>query len=281
MTDRFNESEYVASFLESLSSSVELTRYRLPWLTEEGKLGYDMKIMTKPGIPVLFQFKIPNRIENNTSSNISGFDYCIFFRQIDNFRQHRMLLQSLQNTSPCCAYYSAPKFDTWEDLMFGKEAKNVHFNSAFFCVTEIGPINNDMKKICYDINNNNAAIFPLHRTIQLHGFTDVARLADIELNIHRNPFWQTIDKVLNGLMNVFPHRIPVKVTRTSKKPRQRPRSPFYTEFLQLVTTQIETKTCIVNDFNPKDGLDYSDKLSHMFEVLYKELNVILVVYQPE
>lgn len=281
MSERFNESEYVAAFFESLSSSIVLTGYRIPSLQDEGKLGYDLKIMTEPGIPILFQFKSAKNTENCTDANVSGFDYCIFFRSQNNFRQHSMLIKSLIRISPCLAYYSSPKFDTWKDLESARKGNNVLFNSAFFCVNEIGPINNDMKKICYETGNNNAAICPIRRPIQLYEFSDVAKFAGIKLSLHRQPLWQTVDKILNSLKSVFPSNIPLKVTRTSKKPQRGPSSPPSTKFLELVTMTEETTTHFVSNFSRNDGINYSDKLVHLFSVLYRELGVILVVYQPE
>lgn len=292
MTNKFNEDEYAYHFFANInvSSQHRLIPCRRPTLPEEGKVGYDMKIeMGNPGIPIFIQFKSPAMIEetekikikNYAKSDTSEFDFCIFFRKNDKFRQHKMLRKTIKNVSPSFAYYTSPRFYTREELMTEFQANAVHLKSAFFCVNEIGPINPDGKteSICYGMFKNNAILCPVHRTIELLEFNYIAELANAKLNAHEAPFSDTIDGILNYLQKHYNIKLPKRRMLLESVGYSSPTDLYHSNWLIAGSIERGDKASNKSKYNKYNDAGYHTKLEYLANLLYNELGVVLCVYQ--
>ena len=287
MTNNVNEDDFAMHFAINVntSSSNGLIPFGKITQPEEKDKGYDVKIdMGKPGIPVFIQFKSPNKIsktmknniENDVNLNVSEIDLYMLFLARKNFNQHNALFKTMHDNHPSLAYYCSPRFYTRQDLLSEFNNNSVHLKSALFCVEEIGPIiNNDkMKRICYSINENGAVIWPIHKTIQLHEFSSIAKSANIKLNSHTKPFWKTIDEVLNNLLRSF------GLSRY-RAPSRKPAPSRSIKYLQLMTTQPSHSIRSSDIFHSEDGIDYIVKLKILALLVHKFLNAELYIYQSE
>lgn len=287
MADKLNEEEYIRHFFANLNmdSSCGLIPGPGPSRRAERKLGFDMEIdFGKPAIPILIQFKSPNKIsktmknkmEKDVNLGVSEIDLYMLFLATNNFNQHNAMFTIIRKNRPSLAYYCSPKFYTQQELLSEFMKNNVHLKSAFFCVEEIGSITNNsqMKRICYSINTSNAAIWPIHKTVQMHDFNYITRRAKIKLPSHTKPFWKTIDEMLNSIFKLLRIRLPP--TR-----RHVPKPPSGTKFLQLMTSQPSQSIPQVGIFSSEDGVEYSKKLKLLALFIYGMSNAELFIYQPE
>jgi hypothetical protein len=120
-----------------------------PNLIQEGQLGYDVHI-NLPGLPLFFQYKLPELMTRNTAAEISKHGIsglaAPFFRmpimRRDLSKQHERLI-ALEKKFPDTVLYASPGL---HDLVQFNRAYNearVHEQSVFFSPAEIGPLPDD------------------------------------------------------------------------------------------------------------------------------------------
>ncbi len=126
-----------------------------PTLREEGATGggYDVKL-TRPGVPLLIQFKRPDVMVSKAAKefkkdrlNLDLPFYRMPLRTSGSSRQHDMLLQHCQSGNE--VYYACPIFDSEEDF-------NQHFlngvvseHSIFVDPADVGPLSQEPHFLSY------------------------------------------------------------------------------------------------------------------------------------
>ena len=120
-----------------------------PNLVQEARLGFDVQI-NFPGVPLFFQYKLPELMRRSTASEISTFNCpglsVPFFRmplmRRDLSRQHQLLIE-LENRYPGAVHYASPCLTDIEEFDRAYNLANVHRRSIFFSPNEIGPLPDD------------------------------------------------------------------------------------------------------------------------------------------
>lgn len=120
-----------------------------PNLVQEASLGYDVQI-NFPGVPLFFQFKLPELMIRNNAAEIStlqlpGFAVPFFRMHLmrrDLSQQHKRLIEWEQKF-PGTVFYASPCLDTFSQFNLAYNAGQIHERSAFFSPVEIGPLPDD------------------------------------------------------------------------------------------------------------------------------------------
>lgn len=148
----YTEFSYGYAFTENLirSSSMAPTGAPVfPNLVQEASLGYDIRI-NYPGVPLFFQFKLPELMRRGTAFEIAG-GHCPglqvpFFRismmRRDISRQHALLMR-LEARYPGCVLYAAPALAQARDFDVAYNAGEVARQSVFFSPNDIGALPDD------------------------------------------------------------------------------------------------------------------------------------------
>jgi hypothetical protein len=145
----FTEFSYGYAFTENLIRSCRTgpkSAPRFPNLVQEAQLGYDVKI-NLPGVPVFFQFKLPEIMVRDTAREISQFNLpgltVPFFRMSlmrrDLSDQHAHLI-SLAKKFPKAVFYATTLVDTVTAFNQAYRRAGVHKHSALFSPIDIGPL---------------------------------------------------------------------------------------------------------------------------------------------
>lgn len=147
----YSEFTFGYAFTENLirsSATGPSTAPRFPNLVEEGGLGYDVKI-DDGGVPVFFQYKLPERMVLATAREIREHEldkeglpfpfFRMYLMKKESSRQHELLIE-LEEKHAGSVFYAAPfivgrtKFDcAYADA-------SVHLQSALFSPREIGSL---------------------------------------------------------------------------------------------------------------------------------------------
>jgi hypothetical protein len=109
-------------------------------------LGYDVNI-DLPGLPLFFQYKLPESMTRNNAAEISK--YCLpnlavpLFRmplmRRDLSRQHQRLID-LEQKFPGTVLYASPSMNNLNQFNLAYKAGLVHERSVFFSPANIGPL---------------------------------------------------------------------------------------------------------------------------------------------
>jgi hypothetical protein len=130
-----------------------------PNLIQEGKGGFDVHI-NLPGLPLFFQYKLPESMKRNTAFEISqhaipGFTVPFFrmgLMRRDISDQHDLLID-LEKKYPNTVLYASPVLHDLAAFNRAYSAANVHRRSVFFSPTDIGPLPDNLAhSIAYQDN---------------------------------------------------------------------------------------------------------------------------------
>jgi hypothetical protein len=124
-----------------------------PNLIQEAQLGYDVKI-DLPGVPLFFQFKLPEIMVRDTAREISQLALpglvAPFFRmplmRRDLSDQHAHLMR-LENKFPNAVFYATTMLDTSTAFNAAYGNAEVHTRSALFSPIDIGPLPDDKNHV--------------------------------------------------------------------------------------------------------------------------------------
>lgn len=145
----FTEFSYGYSFTENLirsTASGPTTAPVFPNLVQEAQLGYDVKL-NFPGVPVFFQFKLPELMVRETAKEISQHGlsglHAPFFRMSlmrrDLSDQHKHLID-LESSFPSSVFYATPLVADNGSFNAAYCTANVHRRSVLFSPQDIGPL---------------------------------------------------------------------------------------------------------------------------------------------
>jgi hypothetical protein len=117
-----------------------------PNLVQEAQLGYDVRI-NLPGLPLFFQYKLPELMTRNTATEISVHQIsglaAPFFRmplmRHDLSQQHERLIE-LEKKFPGTVFYASPSLQDLNQFNLAYNTARVHERSVFFSPTEIGSL---------------------------------------------------------------------------------------------------------------------------------------------
>lgn len=120
-----------------------------PNLVQEASLGYDVHI-DLPGLPLFFQYKLPELMKRSTATEISvhklsGFTVPFFRMPImrrDLSHQHKRLIEWEQKF-PGTVFYASPCLHTLSEFNGAYSAGQVHKRSALFSPNAIGLLPDD------------------------------------------------------------------------------------------------------------------------------------------
>lgn len=142
----YTEFSYGYAFTENLiRSSVHgpASAPIFPNLVQEAQLGYDVKI-DLPGVPIFFQFKLPQLMVRDTAKEIARYGIAIstpFFRmplmRCDLSNQHEMLV-NLERRFPGSVFYTTPLSEDISAFNAAYRGARVHMESALFSPNDIG-----------------------------------------------------------------------------------------------------------------------------------------------
>jgi hypothetical protein len=148
----YSEFSFGYAFTENLirsSASSPNTAPVFPNLVQEALLGYDVKV-DLPGLPIFFQFKLPELMVRETAREISEMNLnglsVPFFRmplmRRDKSDQHAHLIQ-LENSFPHTVFYASPRLKSIAEFNSAYIGAKVHLQSALFSPNDIGPLPDD------------------------------------------------------------------------------------------------------------------------------------------
>ncbi|RUV29242.1 MULTISPECIES: hypothetical protein [unclassified Mesorhizobium] len=117
-----------------------------PNLIHEARAGFDIRI-NFPGVPLFFQFKLPELMRRGTAFEIAGGNcpglnvpfYRIALMRSDISRQHALLIR-LERRYPGCVFYAAPALQSVGHFDTAYNAAEVARRSVFFSPRDIGPL---------------------------------------------------------------------------------------------------------------------------------------------
>jgi hypothetical protein len=137
----YTEFSFGYAFTENLIRSAHTAPQGAPVfpnLIQEAQMGYDVHI-NLPGLPLFFQYKLPELMKRSTASEISVHHIpgltVPFFRmplmRRDLSRQHQRLIK-LENKYPGTALYATPGMQNLREFNQAYNAGIVHGCSVFF-----------------------------------------------------------------------------------------------------------------------------------------------------
>ncbi|WP_449045926.1 hypothetical protein [Paracoccus versutus] len=187
----FTEFSYGYAFTENLirsSSTAPTGAPTFPNLIQEARLGYDVRI-DLPGLPLFFQFKLPELMVRATSKEISQFALpglsAPFFRmplmRRSRSDQHIHLIR-LEAHFPASVFYTSPAFSSASSFNGAYSLAEVHARSAFFSPTDIGPLPDDANHtISYTTGSPVAWMCSEPRPVKVLTFTTLTQGASGQL----------------------------------------------------------------------------------------------------
>ncbi len=148
----YSEFSFGYAFTENLIRSASTTPQGAPVfpnLVQEAHLGFDVRI-NLPGLPLFFQYKLPELMRRSNAFEISTFNLngfsVPFFRmplmRRDVSRQHQLLIE-LESRYPGAVHYASACLASVEEFDRAYNAASVHKQSILFSPAEIGPLPDD------------------------------------------------------------------------------------------------------------------------------------------
>lgn len=147
----YSEFTFGYAFTENLirsSATGPSSAPRFPNLVEEGGLGYDVKI-DDGGVPVFFQYKLPERMVLHTAREISKYEldkeglpvpfFRMYLMKKESSRQHELLIE-LEKKHAGSVFYAAPFIVGRTAFDHAYAGASVHLQSALFSPREIGSL---------------------------------------------------------------------------------------------------------------------------------------------
>lgn len=184
----FTEFSYGYAFTENLirwSAAGPTAAPVFPNLVQEAQLGYDVKV-DLPGLPLLFQFKLPELMFRHTAREIAQLGLAglsvPFFRMSlmrrDLSNQHAHLIR-LENRFPNSVFYASPGVDGAAGFNHAYGQAEVHLRSVLFSPTDIGPLpDNDAHSVSYSTTSGVAWRCSEPQEIKAKNFEAVVMLAN-------------------------------------------------------------------------------------------------------
>lgn len=191
----YTEFSYGYAFTENLIRASETAPSGAPVfpnLVQEGLSGFDVKI-DFPGMPLFFQYKLPELMKKGTAFEISKFgctDLALPFFRIsmmrnDVSRQHALLLD-LERQYPSCVFYAAPCLRNVGEFDRAYNGAAVAQRSAFFSPGEIGPLpDNKVHTISYRPGLSYAYFCSEPRIVKAHTYERVADVIRSQFKLKR------------------------------------------------------------------------------------------------
>lgn len=148
----YTEFSYGYAFTENLirsSRTAPTGAPVFPNLIQEARLGYDIRV-NFPGVPLFFQFKLPELMRRATAFEIAGGScpgltvpfFRISMMRRDISRQHALLVR-LEKRYPGCVFYAAPALESGAEFDRAYNLGEVARRSVFFSPTNIGTLPDD------------------------------------------------------------------------------------------------------------------------------------------
>ena len=145
----YTEFSYGYAFTENLvrsSAKAPTSAPFFPNLVQEAQLGYDVRV-DMHGVPLFFQFKLPELMVRDTAKEISKFHLSRistkFFRMSlmrrDQSDQHVRLIKLGKKFSNA-VFYASPMLEDNTEFNDAYCTASVHENTAFFSPSKIGPL---------------------------------------------------------------------------------------------------------------------------------------------
>jgi len=144
----FTEFSYGYAFTENLirsSISAPVAAPVFPNLVQEAKCGYDVKVEL-PGMPLFFQFKLPELMERNNAKEIKlglcGLSVQFFRMPLmrkDISEQHAKLID-LEKKFPKAVFYASPGNKDFASFNSAYSQAEVHLQSVLFSPSDIGEL---------------------------------------------------------------------------------------------------------------------------------------------
>lgn len=218
MKINFTEFSYGYAFTENLirsSRSGPTTAPVFPNLVQEAQLGYDVKI-DLPGIPLFFQFKLPEIMVRDTAREISQLALpglsVPFFRmplmRRDLSDQHKHMI-GLEGKFPNTVFYATPEIDNSTAFNEAYGRADVHACSAFFSPSNIGPLPNDKNHVvAYSANCLNAWFCSDPEKINKLGFDTIFEITNKQLSQQsESTIKESIKRVRDDISPLFPREL--------------------------------------------------------------------------
>ena len=147
----YSEFSFGYAFTENLirsSATGPSSAPRFPNLVQEGGLGYDVEI-DDGGVPVFFQYKLPERMVRPTAREISDHRldkeglavpfFRMYLMKTESSRQHELLIE-LEKEHAGSVFYAAPFIVGRTAFDHAYAGASVHLQSALFSPREIGSL---------------------------------------------------------------------------------------------------------------------------------------------
>ncbi|MCT8268024.1 hypothetical protein NYQ83_12135 [Afifella sp. JA880] len=214
----FTEFSYGYAFTENLirwSSTRPTAAPVFPNLVQEAQLGYDIKI-NFPGLPLFFQFKLPERMTRHTAREIAVLGIpglsVPFFRmplmRRDLSDQHAHLIR-LESRFPGTVFYTSPGVDKVESFNQAYRRAEVHVRSVFFPPQDIGPLpDSAAHSVAYSQDLSVAWFCSEPKRAKPLRFEDVTLIANRALaRRSRSSLDDTVGEIREGVWSLLPPAI--------------------------------------------------------------------------
>ncbi len=213
---KFTEFSYGYAFTENLirsSATGPAAAPVFPNLVQEGQLGYDMKI-DFPGVPLFFQFKLPERMVRHSAKEISIFQLqglsVPFFRmplmQCNHSDQHALLIKC-EKQFKNLVFYASPRLDGLESFNDAYVQAKVHLHSVLFSPKDIGRLPDKKKHwVSYSKSSNSHVAWRCSepKKVEAQNFEALARGANEEINRRTGrPLRDTAAEIREGVKGVL------------------------------------------------------------------------------
>lgn len=119
----------------------------LPSTREEGKLGFDLKIIPKSGYPIFLQFKLADYLKRSNSKYIKDGSYDEPYYRVAIYNQNRSrqhnILWDLADKGEQVSYV-APIFHTQNDFDKNFTSSGIYKGSAFFNLCDLPRLDDNL-----------------------------------------------------------------------------------------------------------------------------------------
>ena len=211
----FSEFSYGYAFTENLirwSAAGPSTAPVFPNLVQEAQLGYDVKI-DMPGLPLFFQFKLPELMVRETAREISVLGLpgltVPFFRMPlmrRNLSDQHIHLIRLEARFPNSVLYASPMIEDCANFNAAYGRAEVHLHSALFSPLDIGPLpDDDNHAVAYSAAARSAWRCSEPREVKVRKFDDLVRGIDEDLTkrVDRS-LEDTAGEIRQGVLSLLP-----------------------------------------------------------------------------
>jgi len=249
----FTEFSYGYAFTENLirsSATGPTSAPVFPNLVQEAKLGYDVKIEL-PGLPLFFQFKLPELMVRDTAREIAHFGLSglstPFFRmplmRRDVSDQHIHLIR-LEAKFPNAVYYASPTCDSAAAFNKAYCLTQVHTQSVLISPNAIGPLPDDRSHVVsYASGSSTAWRCSEPKEVKALDF-DVITKVVIEQLAQRSDssLEETVGQIREDVWSLLPQELRAAEDSLRRRIRSRPQTadaaPGDEDRLHFVTTEI-------------------------------------------